>query len=334
MAGIIIVGNGFDLAHGLPTSYRHFFDYIIATNHENEEHTDLFTPGDHPGYRLPELFLENLPGHDFKNRFFELMCHDYVDKNWCDIEQLYYNKLLDVGSRHVINPTFDSIQELNNDFEVIKRKLGNYLRNLNYIRPSHDYFSKILRSGFGFGGTLILNFNYTDTVWKSITDADYKNARVIQCQIHGELMSPSNDIVFGYAAPEEEIAPYRKKNNQYMRNIKRTLYNLAESYSIFQEFLKNVKDLKDDLDVTIIGHSCGKSDTLILKEIFNHELLNKINIVYHNRDGYFNQYVNIEDLIDDPGDYNKVVTLPQSIRMPQFDETEEWEAEWEEFIRS
>lgn len=27
MNRIILIGNGFDLAHGLPTSYRHFMDW-------------------------------------------------------------------------------------------------------------------------------------------------------------------------------------------------------------------------------------------------------------------------------------------------------------------
>lgn len=40
---ILVIGNGFDLAHGLPTTYKDFLDYVHAFKHYYEtENKGLF----------------------------------------------------------------------------------------------------------------------------------------------------------------------------------------------------------------------------------------------------------------------------------------------------
>jgi len=54
MNTLYVIGNGFDLWHGLPTSYRQFYEFAKDTLDELEEHY-LFDPND------------DVPWYDFEN---------------------------------------------------------------------------------------------------------------------------------------------------------------------------------------------------------------------------------------------------------------------------
>jgi hypothetical protein len=126
MNRLVIVGNGFDLAHGLPTSYRDFIDEFwtnLKSEHKNSHYQNLVLTND--SYNRFYLEYKTINNYqDFKSNLFEYCKeHNYQfsDKNcvarnsfqdifhfkndfflkinnesienWVDIENLYYIEL-------------------------------------------------------------------------------------------------------------------------------------------------------------------------------------------------------------------------------------------------
>ncbi|MGG3159776.1 bacteriophage abortive infection AbiH family protein [Priestia megaterium] len=79
MSNLFIIGNGFDLAHGLPTSYKDFHKYLIRTypNSQNINLSFNFKKTENDGYDKDEVvaFLIDVISAVEKDR-----------ENWCDIE--------------------------------------------------------------------------------------------------------------------------------------------------------------------------------------------------------------------------------------------------------
>lgn len=150
MNRIIIIGNGFDLAHGLKTKYENFiiwyqkewveklkkcfnntisdelcafkifqydWDYFFSFYHyENISWEELLeTINDNP------QLLEYTP-----SRFFERITTCIEQRNWVDIEKEYYNLLsLDFDSSDD-----ESIEKLNKELECLRTQLISYLRKI------------------------------------------------------------------------------------------------------------------------------------------------------------------------------------------------------------
>ena len=107
MNRIILIGNGFDLAHGINTSYNHFInDYWentikeihkseINTEFENDEIFINVVPTQWlPGFEFDKLIgsLEYIKSKlVFKNKFLEIITSKKQEQNWVDIENEYYS---------------------------------------------------------------------------------------------------------------------------------------------------------------------------------------------------------------------------------------------------
>jgi hypothetical protein len=130
MNKLILIGNGFDLAHGLPTSYSHFINDFwknIHLNYKKEEYKKIIFINENY-YRILtflkptesfKCFEENLVSYQneynreifpykgnelrikkdnsrvfyFNNRFFQLINNKNSLQNWVDIENEYYSEL-------------------------------------------------------------------------------------------------------------------------------------------------------------------------------------------------------------------------------------------------
>ena len=145
MNRIVLIGNGFDLAHGMKTSYIDFIDHIWKNV------LNMSYPNGN-GYSSNELvqisqwigvwdeFDENLSFKTYldkhfksiryKNKFFErIVNRQYINK-WVDIEKEYYDRLtecfkIDLNQR--TEASRNQIDQLNAEFKVIKDKLNKYL---------------------------------------------------------------------------------------------------------------------------------------------------------------------------------------------------------------
>mgnify|MGYP002519969268 CR=1 FL=1 len=154
MNRIIIVGNGFDLAHQLATRYEDFINWyweewghLLATS-MNRNLTDglcsfrlkkdvelagwYYVWGWHYHISTRDYPLQDLVKHaktdtevcnfDMHSIFFTEICKAIEEKGWVDIEAEYYRML---NSVYLSSP-----QRLNEEFAVVRRKLIEYLTSI------------------------------------------------------------------------------------------------------------------------------------------------------------------------------------------------------------
>lgn len=296
MRNLIIIGNGFDLAHNLKTDYLEFKNDVK----KNSEKYGI--QRDYNNYLLTRLLEDS-------------------SNLWSDIEALYFDILININNRtylqkkHFPTQHYRDVLSLNSDFEKITNYLNLYLleREQKFI-PIENY--EIFFKEFNSKESVVVNFNYTKTVKYYLENTD-----IDLIHIHGELENEENPIIFGYAANDKESKQLLiENNNNYVKNIKKFSYLFTNNEFKLKEHLNSV-----EYNVFILGHSCGISDSLILSQIFNSKNIHQIIPFYFmDRNGYFNTMVNVDRIIDDYSKrkedekfFNKLLSFPDSFKMPQ-----------------
>ncbi len=197
MNKIFIIGNGFDLAHGLPTSYNHFIDDFwkkITINYEEEYikkivYVDEINSGflkynsinsfdnivanieEHCkeyGYFYDKInhqyYTDRSRSHPifkFQNDFFgKLNTHKTV-YNWVDVENLYYYELKKIVKSQKLN-----LDRSDEDFLIDKKKLVKKLNSeFDQIK---DLFIKYIKD------EVIDKYDFSDNLgsryWKEYYD--------------------------------------------------------------------------------------------------------------------------------------------------------------------
>lgn len=333
MNRLILIGNGFDLAHGLKTKYSDFIDWYwrewgkrLKMSHirmENDRfcsftlsnvHYDWFNTL-HSKYQIithlnqpddleiAETAKQNpeLCNFSFRSPLFEKICEEVETKNWVDIEDVYYSFLKSSG-----NP-----KQINEDLEFLKNELIEYLKSLQETIIIPNIQKQILEtfnwediaiSSMDKRGKLepenimILNFNYTNT-------ADMYLPNVYNCSvnhIHGMLSNPDS-VIFGYGDErDDEYSVLMKKNdNEYLQYIKSFRYLEASNYRNMLSFIESAP-----YQICIMGHSCGLSDRTLLATLFEHKNCVSIKPYYHKKedgsDNYRELVQNIARSFTDP----------------------------------
>ncbi len=269
------------------------------------------------------IFNNNFKETDFKNRFMGVLLKDLTIKNWCDIEYSYFNQLKMANAKGFL---YKNPKTLNTDFEFVRKNLGNYLCDQEQDTKAIESYKKMF-SLIDSKDTTILNFNYTNTL-KNLYSAEIKDSKVVH--IHGELVNSKNPMIFGYAANDEESRELIEKgDNKYMRNIKKHLYKRTENEKLLTNYLEGT----ESINVTILGHSCGLSDKLILNQILNHKNIKSINIFYYEEyEHYFQTQVNIDRIMNNDENFKKLVDFNSSHWMPQHSDTIEQQEVFVKYI--
>jgi hypothetical protein len=299
----VLIGNGFDLAHGLKTSYRDFVDwYMCQCFNEFVKHKgysdcliDITIPSSIATIFQKEprtiqevldlLKINNYQKIKFKSNYFEKLIENYKSANWIDIERNYFYSLttlfkigfFEEGER------IEKVKELNSHFNYIISRLSDYIEFINVQLQNSEMLFKDNRTNIYKAFQLkdgspvtFVNFNYTDTLQR----LNYANEHEI-IQIHGQASNKGrNPIIFGYGdetAPEYQLLEDTGEN-AYLEHIKSFGYFKTQNYSNLMAALDN-----DPYTVSVVGHSCGLSDRILLSEIFEHTNCKKIEIFFHKR---------------------------------------------------
>lgn len=165
MNRLIIIGNGFDLAHGLPTSYRDFIDdywreiinnlkakfyykdsfievnlsYLKNNRWENFNWKNIL---DFSSLRK-EIEKSSDGSLEFNNYFFCIICYKSID-NWVDIENIYYAILKEKATeKNQLFKYHGTINNLNAEFEQVKNLLENYLQKITIEKYNYDEIKQI-----------------------------------------------------------------------------------------------------------------------------------------------------------------------------------------------
>ena len=175
MNRLVIIGNGFDLAHGLPTSYKDFIDdywknikdsnhdelvafkigsYAEFNGHNNlNDLIDIICPMD-VKYKKDGISIYKLADNpqplvnnriqiiDYKNYFFKSLNQNAI-KNWVDIENIYYNNLKEIAKDEIEGKSLiGGISKLNEEFEQVKNLLERYLNEKAVNQYDLDFIKK------------------------------------------------------------------------------------------------------------------------------------------------------------------------------------------------
>lgn len=156
MNRIILIGNGFDLAHGLPTKYEDFINWYLCRWEDKLRTSGLNAEKDglcsfYTGQRFSRLcdFMSCCPGYDKREPFMSWLKENtnisiqYSEllgrilngievKNWVDIEHEYYKLLLEA-----IKKSYPKPKVVNEQLGFIQKFLTEYLNSLEIesIKP-------------------------------------------------------------------------------------------------------------------------------------------------------------------------------------------------------
>jgi hypothetical protein len=319
---LIIIGNGFDLAHGLKSSFKDFiynYCYKVLSQFLTNMHYEDFFISIHSKIHISDgiefiskmepqnAFEKFITLHtnsyiqlDWKKPFFSSIFKDVQNKNWVDIEIKYFDHLKEIKNTN--NQT--SIDELNAEFEFIKTEFLNYLQGevvKNNVIPKNELltqFRQTIKSRETQPNTIkgnktpekicILNFNYTNIAETYSKELNLKKTTYIP--IHGQLLGDDNKVqapVFGFG---DEVDPdYEQfellRNDNLFTHIKSFKYLQFNHYRNLLQFIED-----NPYQIQIFGHSCGISDRTLLKTIFEHENCISIKPYYFESEGS-NDYV-------------------------------------------
>ena len=317
---LILVGNGFDLAHGIRSSFKDFIsDYSLKVL--------LKFRKERPGYYQDDLlefehqggtgngihqFLKNLSFSNSANLLSRVLDHAHVnvirkatllqsilkdlsDKNWVDIEVAYYDLL----SKWLGKDNQSQVVRLNKELESLRTLLIQYLQNdvdqfeFKKSLKIHKQFTDLININHVMPGTIdrsmpaesicLLNFNYTDIPLRYIQSFGKTSWKYIP--IHGQLDGNDIDIqepVFGFGDElDESYTSFEHENNdELFRHIKSFKYLQFKHYRDLLEYLGSCP-----FQVYIFGHSCGVSDRTMLNTIFEHKNCISIRSFYHKWSG-------------------------------------------------
>jgi len=212
----------------------------------------------------------------------ELFYNSINRLNWSNIEAEYFKLLVKIYDE---GKDIHFVEKLNKELQFIRGKLIQYIKDeakrhklnkkakeqIDFIKDkliepvSKDKIIEEARGKVKIGSiqdTLILNFNYTEICHPYLT----QNEETYNVNIHG-MKDNEEDIVFGYG---DETDPRYKVLEQsgideYLRHMKSPYYLTNPDFQVLRDFISS-----NFYEITILGHSLGLSDRVLLKELFEH----------------------------------------------------------------
>ena len=249
---VLIIGNGFDLSLGLKTSYSDFV--------KSQEFKKL---------------LEN------ENLLAKHLNGILTLQNWIDIENELKNY-----SKRFSRDNDNFFLEFKNLSSALKEYLSNVKKpEFNTNQPA----IKILKAVENIP-TLIIDFNYTDTISKisEFLKLDIYNeySHIHHMKIHGKL--DTNDLIFGV----EDSANIPSKHVFLKKSVNKNFKPIDFS-----------KEILNSTNFVVFGHSLGETDHMYFEDYFRKSSLTSSSrgsqniVIYHyGEESYYNLFTQIDKL--------------------------------------
>lgn len=262
MNRIILIGNGFDKAHNLPTRYDEFIHWYwmewgkrlrassesvevdrlcsfrLCNIHDDWSHAlpnhrqtaTLVSPCD--GYKIVEIVRKNreLCDFSFRSPFFQRICVKVENKKWVDIEDVFYSFLKSSN-----NP-----KNINDDLEFIKDKLVEYLSSLQdssfNSKIQQQILSPISKADIAIGSKkqweeiMTNRMNYDNSKWEHVIEGYNINNEIHPYSVRSVedfKKTYSTDIIYG-DVDESSCPTFRLPDNIMLLNFNYT--NTADMY--------------------------------------------------------------------------------------------------------
>ncbi len=245
---LYIIGNGFDIRHGLPTGYKHFKSYVAKHDQELYDAIEEYLPAGDEWNELEsalgaidyELILQNS----------EMFLASYNTDDWSDAYHHDYQYEVDKITRMLS--------------ARLKEQFADWVKGINITDAcnSEQYIPPISRE------SLYFSFNYTNTLQQIYAVPD---AQIMH--IHGNCIY-DDDLILGhsfrvekslnpYIGPDQDtrIAEAYDSIDEYFGNTFKPSENIIKEESVFFSSLKNVDE------VIVLGHSLAEVDGEYFAEI-------------------------------------------------------------------
>ena len=264
---LFIIGNGFDLAHDLETSYYDFRNYL------NEENW-TFLSSLESMYGLSEGAWMDHASDDMIRSVFENGLWREFENNLSNIDEtiLYNGQDMELGLEGGdigVEDTLDYYWE--NQYEFI-RELNEYLINwveqidISDIDKRTDFIIECNDDKF-------ITFNYT-LVLEEIYNINKENV----LHIHGSIDENDDSPIIGHGDKEKvnEMREIARESKECFNEKKYSIYNAVANYcertlkdvdefiSINRGFFNNLNEVDE---IYVIGHSLGDVDMPYFNEI-------------------------------------------------------------------
>ncbi|MEW4925784.1 bacteriophage abortive infection AbiH family protein [Algibacter sp. 2305UL17-15] len=303
MKNLYIIGNGFDMYHGLDTKYQSFAKFLSKENNEIYELILTY-------YGLPDI-SENPVSDDEYNLWssFELALAD-----------LDYEQVLEDKSDYAANPGSPDFRDRDwhsyqIEMELIIDKLTNglisvfnsFILNVEFPVSINEYQIELEAS------SVFLNFNYTNTL-----ERYYEILENNICYIHNKVKAEKSDIILGHGTDpenfkEEKVVPPTGLSDEEMQQWEEHMsdqFDLSyedakgEILSYYTHAFKNTQtaidknidffnSLENVQNIFVLGHSMSEVDIKYFEKIVSISKGNPNWVVSYHREDEKEKYLNI-----------------------------------------
>ena len=164
MNRLIIIGNGFDVAHGLKTRYSDFLvaylkECIVQANggagvkkyrdsilEINMNTTTFYTTFSQMMERIDSIisFEAVMMEYDwsisYNSDLFESIYKKCLNDRWVDMEKIYYEALIVAYKKGVLKGVHDEVEVINREWDALKEKVAIYMQNMDVDLSASKYF--------------------------------------------------------------------------------------------------------------------------------------------------------------------------------------------------
>lgn len=280
---LFVIGNGFDLAHGLKTSYSDFRDYIEEKNWNFLSSLEAMY-----GIVLGD-WVDRMGEELWKERVKEYLWKDF-ETNLSNIDEtiIYSGEDIDLGLESGDIGVEDTLDEYWEEQYSFIEDLNEYIMHwINQVDIHIDKITDIINSETN---DKFLTFNYT-LLLEEVYDIDKCNI----LHIHGSVDENDLSPVIGHGNKEKidkmlEVAleaeeEYLEKRcsiyNAVAKYYKRALKDVPHFLYYNKKFFENLSSINE---IFIIGHSLGEVDMPYFKAIKNNVNDDVIWNVYYYRE--------------------------------------------------
>ena len=341
---IILIGNGFDLAHGLKTSYKHFIDDFWERAFNDYKNNKGNKKSEHEYNKKPFVKISEEKGIEigkgkfiiqeiddyknaiaYENKLLEKIERDIQVKNWCNIEKLYFDELVRCYKEYKLkdnrNDT-NQIDKLNSDFEEIENELREYLKKEVSNNEGIKHESLILKDGtinLNFAAELQKNFvneicnenitNYLFLTCNYTQTVELYKRKIKDKSKNVEIIyihgELDSKIIFGYG---DEFCDESKEIERLDEN--KFLRNVKQiKYAETPDYINFDKFITNDYyDVIILGHSCGNTDRTLLRRLLETGNCEKIIPYYYDNNDKLERQHNIYKIFENKQKFQKRIT--------------------------
>ena len=321
---LLIVGNGFDLEHGLKTHYTDFFDTINnRVSSQNEiilnNHKYLIEDNHLLLYLLEEYKQNKLQGNNWidietelkkiitlieeirTNNFIDNMNYYTEENEYTIIHKIQYKSSyyfknylfpFTIGTtginfyRYVKEKYDTSIKNLEKNLNELTNMLRDYLleQDISNLTKTKDI------SDIDYKITHVLSFNYTDTFRKLYSKLDNDKIDFI----HGSLNK--NNLVLGINETLTEDTENKIIDTVYFKKYFQRIYKKTDYQYVSWLDSTDSENYADFDTVYIHGHSLDESDKEILEKIINSVLkkdTSTVKIFYYDEKHYRQEVTNL-----------------------------------------